>query len=295
MPINTRRALLFMPGDDRRKIEKGASLNVDSIIMDLEDGVALSHKSEARETVAAALQEVDFGQTERLVRINPVDEDAWHLEDIRAVVDSRPDGVVIPKVENAAQIQDIASLLTRAEMRHGWDDGLIIIIAIVETALGIVNLRDIATASPRLRGLAFGAEDLAGDMGAVRTQDGWEVFYARSAVVTYAKAFGLQAIDTPFINIHADDSQIMAETEQAMLMGYTGKLAIHPRQIPIIQQVFTPTAAQIDYARRLIDTHTEQQQQGKGVFVFDGKMIDMPMIRAAEAVLERARAAGIRV
>jgi citrate lyase beta subunit len=169
------------------------------------------------------------------------------------------------------------------------------LIALVETALGIVRLPEIAASSPRLQALAFGAEDLAGDMGAMRTADGWESFYARSAVVLHAKAFGLQAIDTPFIDVKADESVLAGDAERAMQMGYTGKLTIHPRQVSIIQQVFTPTAGQIDRARELIDMHDKQQAAGMGVFTFEGKMVDMPMIRAAQSILDRARAAGIRV
>lgn len=295
MPLQTRRALLFMPGDDRHKIEKGASLGADSVIMDLEDGVALNNKAAARQTVSAALQTVNFGQTERLVRLNPVIKDGFYHDDFHATIDAHPDGYVIPKVETAGQIQDIASWLTRAETKNGWPDNSIILIAIIETALGVVNLREIATASVRLRALAFGAEDLAGDLGATRTPDGYEVAYARSAVVLHAKAAGLQAIDTPFVNLQADDALLTAETEQAVNMGYTGKFAIHPRQVKIIQQALTPTAAQIDYARRLIEAHEAEQAAGTGVFVFEGRMVDMPMIRAAQAVLERARAAGLKL
>jgi citrate lyase beta subunit len=202
---------------------------------------------------------------------------------------------VLPKVEGAAHVQQIDEWLTETEGANGWPSGVIGLIALVETALGVVRLADIAASSPRLRALAFGAEDLVGDMGAQRTADGWEGFYARGALVVHAKAFGLDAIDTPFVDVKADESMLAAETERAMQMGYTGKLAIHPRQINVIQQTFTPTAAQIDRARQLIDQHDKAQASGAGVFTFEGKMVDMPMIRAARAVLERARAAGIRV
>ncbi|MBC8170260.1 MAG: CoA ester lyase [Anaerolineae bacterium] len=295
MPVTTRRALMFMPGDDRHKIEKGARLQVDSIIMDFEDGVALNNKAAARVTTAAALCEIQFGNTEKLVRINPVSPDGLYLTDLTATVDAQPDGYVLPKTESAEQLATVDALLNEAEHRNGWTTNSIGLIALIETTLGVVNLREIAISVPRLRALAFGAEDLAGDMGAIRTPDGWEVFYARSAVVLHAKAAGLQAIDTPFVDLRADDSQLMAEAEQAMYMGYTGKLAIHPRQVGVIQQIFTPTAVQIDHARRLIEAHDLHQTHGVGVFVFEGKMVDMPMIRAAQHILHRARAAGITV
>lgn len=296
MPNRIRRALLFMPGDDRHKIEKGAALDVDSIIMDLEDGVALSHKEQARATVAKALQEVDFGKSERLVRINRVtDEHSLWINDLTETLDAQPDGYVIPKVEQADHIQRVAEHITRAERKHGWEDASIRIIGIVETAMGIVNLNEIADSDPRLSALIFGAEDLAGDIGATRTPDGWEVFYARSKLVVFSKARGLQAIDTPFVDLAADDSMLISAAEQAQYMGYTGKLAIHPRQVAPIQKVFTPTTEQIQHAKALVQAFNEQQSEGRGVFAFEGRMIDMPMIRAAEKILHRAQAAGINV
>lgn len=290
-----RRALLFMPGDDRRKIEKGALIDVDAIIMDLEDGVALSNKEAARHGVSAALQEVDFGKSERIVRLNPPSVPELSRPDFDITIRGRPNTYVLPKIESAGQVQLIDSWLTEAESLNGWPAGEIALIALIETALGIVRLAEIAASSSRLQALAFGAEDLAGDMGAQRTAEGWEGFYARSAVVLYAKAFGLQAIDTPFIDVKADETMLADEAERAMQMGYTGKLAIHPRQVAVIQQVFTPTAVQIDRARELIDLHQRHQAAGTGVFAFEGKMVDMPMIRAAQSILDRARAAGIRV
>lgn len=279
-----RRALLFMPGDDRRKIEKAATLGVDSVIMDLEDGVAFSQKHTARATIAAALREVDFGTTERLVRINPASTGG--LDDLAATISSHPSGYVIPKVESAQQIAEIAEFITQAEHTHGWPENTIRLLALIETARGVVNLRDL-TAHPRLDALIFGAEDLAGDIGAKRTPDGWEVFYGRSAVVIHAKAAGLQAIDTVYV--HLDNlTGLVTDSEQAVTMGFTGKLAIHPRQVAPIQQAFSPTAEEIERAKRLINTYQQHQAAGAGVFVVDGKMIDMPMIRAAQTILIRA-------
>lgn len=238
--MRMRRALLFMPGDSRRKIEKGAALGVDSIIMDLEDAIALTQKDAARACVTQALHEVDFGRSEKLVRTNMVIPGWLYAADIAATVAARPDGYVLPKIEDAEQIQWVSDLLSLAEDRHGWPRHSLRLLAIIETARGIANLREIASSSPRLETLIFGAEDLAGDMGAVRTAAGWEVFYARSAVVLHAKAAGLQAIDTVYIDLTATDEALMAETTLALNMGYTGKLAIHPKQVAPMQQVFTP-------------------------------------------------------
>lgn len=294
MPRRLRRALLFMPGDDRRKIEKGAGLDVDSVIMDLEDGVALNRKEEARHAVRLALREIDFGQTERLVRINPISEEypLWK-DDLKTTIEGNPDGYVLPKVESAGQITQIDEYLTYAERNYGWMPNFIRLIAIIESARGVINLNEIAGSSSRLAALAFGAEDLAGDIGATRTPDGWEVFYGRSAVVIHAKAYGMQALDTPFVNFSAEDSHLIAETEQAHYMGYTGKLAIHPKQVPLIQKIFTPGPEAIIRARDLIVAHDRHQAEGTGAFAYEGRMVDMPMIRAAKTVLTSARAAGI--
>ncbi|RME81842.1 MAG: CoA ester lyase [Caldilineae bacterium] len=285
--MRPRRAMLFMPGDSERKIAKACTLQVDSIIMDLEDGVAWSQKQNARETVRRALQTFDFGERERVVRINP-EGSGLEEDDLEAVLPGQPDAIALPKVETPAQLIWLDDALTRWETRQEAEVGSIAILAIVETALGIVNLREIAQASRRLQALLFGAEDLVGDIGGVRTAEGREVFYARSKLVTTAAAFRLQAIDQVFTDLH-DLEGLERECRQAVQMGYQGKMAIHPRQVPVIQAAFSPTPAQIEAARRLIDAYRQYQARGSGVFTLDGKMVDAPMIRAAEQILARAR------
>ena len=282
-----RRSLLFMPGDSLRKIEKGIQSDTDSIIMDLEDGVALSQKEVARNTVSAALNSLDFGHRERLVRINESGSPAAS-EDLNQTVMAHPDGYVIPKVQNSMDLLNVDEFLTEIEHQHDWPLLGIRLLAVVETAVGILNLKEIAGATSRLDAILFGAEDLAGDIGATRTQDGWEVFYARSAVVTTCAAFGLQAIDTVFVNL-TDLDALEQDSSFAQRMGYLGKMAIHPRQLPIINRVFTPDSDEVAKARRLIDTFQEHQEAGTGAFELDGKMVDMPMVRAAYRVLARIR------
>lgn len=287
--MRVRRALLFMPGDSRPKIEKGAALGVDSIIMDLEDGVALNNKPAARASIAAALREVDFGRTERLVRINPVGGE-FYADDLMATITGRPDGYVLPKVESAQQIEIVSEWLFQAEAEYGFAQGSIALLPIVESARGIVNLREIAGANPRVAALIFGAEDFAGDVGAIRTSEGKEVLYARSAVVTHAKAFNVQAVDTVYLKLD-DTPGLIAETRFCLELGFTGKLAIHPRQVAPVQEVFTPTPDEVAAARRLVEAHEAHQAAGTGAFALDGKMVDMPIIRAAQSVLARADAA----
>ena len=291
-----RRSMLYMPGDSLRKISKAAQLEVDSIVMDLEDGVAPNQKAEARRVSAEALHTLDFGRSERLIRLNPplpreTDRASdLFLADFDNTVDAHPDGYVIPKVETATQLQIVEHHLDEAERRHGWPVGSIRLLALIETALGVMNLAGIAQASPRLEALMFGAEDLAGDLGAQRTRAGWEVFYARSAVVTAAAAFGLQAIDMVYVDLQ-DLEGLAAEATLARQLGYEGKMAIHPRQVEVLNRVFAPSPDEIERAQRLVEAHTAHQAAGAGAFELDGKMIDLPVVKAAERVLEKARAA----
>jgi citrate lyase beta subunit len=288
--MRARRALLYMPGDDERKIRKAATLEVDCVCLDMEDGVALSRKDEARLLIPRMLRELDFGRAERLARINPVGS-GMEADDLRAALEGRPDGIVIPKVENGDAIRWASAQIGERERARGWPHGDIRVIVLVETALGIVNLKEIASSDPRLQALIFGAEDLAGDIGAARTREAWEVFYARSAVVTHAAAFNLQAIDMVFID-YKDTKGLIRESQEAARMGYAGKQVIHPDQIAPAQEAFTPDASTIAHALRVMDAMREYQEAGKGAFALDGKMIDMPLVKAAERVLARARAAG---
>ena len=288
--MHVRRALLYMPGDDMHKIRKATTLGVDCICMDIEDGVAVNRKEAARQTILEALQTVEFGQAERLVRINPIGS-GMEEEDLRTTLPGRPDGFVIPKVGDASQVQWVSDKLDRAERELGMPEGSFVLLPLIETAKGVVNLKEICGASPRLQGLIFGAEDLAGDIGAVRTRAGWEVFYARSAVVTHAAAFGLQSLDMVFMDLK-DIEELRRECLEAARMAYTGKQAIHPNQIGPIQEAFTPSEEAVSHARRVVDAAEQNQQSGVGAFTLDGKMVDAPVVRAAQWVLERARAAG---
>jgi len=285
----SRRALLYMPGDDQHKIEKALTFGVDCICMDMEDGVALDRKVEARRVVAAALRELDFGKSEKLARINAVGS-GLEKDDIEAVLPYHPDGIVIPKIESLEQIQWASGKIEAAELANGWPLNSIRLLVDVETAKGILNLKEIAS-HPRLDALIFGAEDFAADIGAIRTPEAWEVFYARSAVVTAAAAYGLGAIDMVTIDFK-DIEKVRREAEFGARLGYTGKQIIHPNQVQPVQEAFTPDDEAIAHARRLVEAFEEHQAKGSGAFALDGKMIDMPLVKAAQNVLARAKAAG---
>lgn len=278
-----RRSLLFMPGDSERKIEKATGLDADVIIADLEDGVALSRKDAARRTIVDAFSRLTFGSAERLIRINPASGPLWE-DDLAQTLAARPHGYVLAKAESAAEIGQVARRLAELEADAGLPPGGIHIFPLIETARGVLAAGEIAGADDRVAGLFFGAEDLAGDLGARRSREGWEVFYARSAVVTAAAAYGLPAIDTVYVAL--DDSEgLAAECDFVRGLGFSGKLAIHPRQVAVINRCFTPDTAEMERARRLIAAFEYHQAEGAGVFEMDGQMVDMPMVRAARKVL----------
>ena len=288
--MRARRALLYMPGDNMHKIQKATTLEVDCVCMDMEDGVALNRKAEARDTTANALQTLDFGGSERLVRINPVSS-GLEADDLAALLPAHPDGIVIPKVEYGEQVRWVSEQITEVEDEYDWPEGSICLMVIVETARGVVNLPQIAGADARLETLIFGAEDFAGDIGAIRSPEGWEVFYARSAVMTHAAAFGLQAIDIAHIDFHNIES-LRLEASIGANMGFAGKQVIHPNQVATVQEAFTPSDEAIAQALHLLETFEKQQATGVGAFAIDGKLVDAPVIQAAERVLALARAAG---
>jgi citrate lyase beta subunit len=288
--MHSRRALLYMPGDDRRKIEKATTLGVDCVCMDMEDGVAITQKTEARAVIAAAMKELDFGGSERCIRINSVGS-GLEKYDLAAAVATNPEAVVVPKVETAQQVRAISEYIEIYERSSRMPVGTIRMLIGVETAKGILNLKDIADSDRRLEAIIFGAEDYAASIGATRTKEAMEVLYARSAVVTACAAHDLQAIDMVYIDFR-DIEGLRIEAQQAAGLGFSGKQIIHPNQVAPVQEAFTPSPEAIEYAQRVIEAFISSQKEGKGAFALDGKMIDMPLLKNAQKVLDRAKAAG---
>lgn len=287
--MHSRRALLYMPGDNWKMISKSITLGVDSICMDMEDGTAVNKKAEARVTIAKALKELDFGASEKLARINSVGS-GWEKDDIEAVLPYKPDGIVIPKVESFEHVEWAGRIIEDAELKNGWQVNSIRILIGVETAKGILNLKEIA-AHPRLDAIIFGGEDFAASIGAVRTKEAVELLYARQAVIVACAANDLQAIDIVTID-YKDLDALKVESEFGARLGFSGKQIIHPNQVPVVQEAFTPSAEAIAYARRIVETFEASQKEGKGAYSLDGKMIDMPLLKNAQKVLARAKAAG---
>ena len=288
--MHSRRALLYMPGDDRHKIEKATTLGVDCICMDMEDGVAITRKAEARAVIAQAVKDLDFGRSERCVRINGIGS-GLERYDLAAALATNPDAVVVPKVETPEQVKWVSEHMETYELASNRSLGRTRLLIGVETAKGILNVWEIASADKRLEAIIFGAEDYAASIGATRTKEAVEVLYARSAVVTACAANDLQAIDMVYIDFR-DLEGLRIEAEQGAGLGFSGKQVIHPDQVAAVQEAFTPSAEAIAYAQRVVETFENSQREDKGAYALDGKMIDMPLLKNAQKVLERAKAAG---
>jgi citrate lyase subunit beta-like protein len=286
--MHFRRALLYVPGDDRHKVEKAIELGVDCVCLDLEDGVAANRKETARHETANNLNNLVFGSSERLVRINSIFS-GLSLQDLEAILPSRPDGVYLPKVTTADDVQWIDTQITTFEKRTKIKPGAITLLAGIESAQSILHLVEICKASARLSGLVFGAEDYIADIGGVRTQHGQEMLYARSAVVTCAVAFGIQAIDMVCTE-YKNEERLVQESRSGMELGFSGKQIIHPAQVIPVQSTFTPDPLALERADRIVRAYQEHLKIGKGAFTLDDRMVDMPVVKAAERLLARAAA-----
>jgi citrate lyase beta subunit len=287
--MHARRSLLYVPGDDRHKIEKALTLGADCICLDMEDGVAPSHKLEARTNIADVLGSLDFSASEKLARLNAAGS-GLEAGDIAAILPAHPDGIVLPKVESLEQVQWAAGRIEAAELENGWPVNSIRMLVGIETPRAMLALKEIAC-HPRLEALIFGGEDYAASTGATRTPEAWELFTVRSLVLMHARAFGLQAIDNVTVDYH-DLESLRREATFGAQLGYDGKQVIHPAQVGPVQEVFTPGDEAIARAREMVTAFEAHQQEGRGAFGMDGRMVDLPLVKAAQNVLERARLGG---
>ncbi len=296
-PRKPLRSLLFIPGDSEKKLAKVAGCGADAVILDLEDAVAPAGKLAARERVADFLRGFDRsapGAPELWVRINPLDSGLAE-GDLAAIVPARPDGIMQPKPDGPDDVARVSSLLDHMELAHGVPPGSIGIIPVAtETALAPFRLGDYATAGlTRLRGLTWGAEDLAAALGATgnRGSDGeWLFTYrlCRSLTLMAAHAAGVPAIET----LHADfrdEAGLMASSRQARAEGFSGRLAIHPAQVATINEGFTPSAEEVAFARRVVAAFAAEPNAG--TVGIDGKMFDIPHLKSAHRTLAAAGAA----
>ncbi len=282
-----RRSMLFLPGNNPAMLANGDSFGSDSIILDLEDAVSPGEKDAARILVRNTLKYFHYRGPEIIIRINSLDTSYWKA-DLEAVLPYRPDVIMPTKVSGAAYIRELSDYVSTLEKDSGAKEGSTRIMPLLETTLGIENAFEIAKSSPRMTALYLGAEDLTADMRCRRTKKGDEIFYSRSRLVSAARAAGLDVYDTPFTDID-DPSGLRADTELAKGLGFTGKAAINPRQIPCINEVFSPSEADILYAQEVFEAIRLAKEQGKGAISLRGKMIDAPIVERARQVLETAR------
>jgi citrate lyase subunit beta/citryl-CoA lyase len=285
-----RRTRLYLPGNNPDLMLNAGLFGADCVILDLEDSVAPAEKDTARVLVRNTLLSVDFGRAERIVRINPLSTE-YGRPDLEMIVPAGPETILVPKCDEAADIEAVDKLITDIEKKNKIKQKTLLM-PLIETAKGSLNAYEIASASPRVVALCFGAEDFTADIGVERTKEGKESFIARSLIVLGAKAERVQAIDTVFSDVD-DEEGLVASTKEAMALGFEGKGVIHPRQIEPIHRVFSPTPERIEYAQKVVSAIEEAREKGSGVATIKSKMIDAPIEIRARKILRLAEALGL--
>ncbi|KAM7111154.1 citramalyl-CoA lyase, mitochondrial isoform 5-T8 [Molossus nigricans] len=290
-----RRAVLYVPGNDEKKIQKIPSLNVDCAVLDCEDGVAVNKKNEARLRIVKTLEDFDLGSTEKCVRINAVSSGLAE-EDLETLLQSRvlPSSLMLPKVEGPEEIQWFSDKFSFYLKGRKLEQPMNLI-PFVETAMGLLNFKAVCDAALKigpqaglfLDAVVFGGEDFRASIGATSSKETQDILYARQNIIVVAKAFGLQAIDLVYIDFR-DEEGLLRQAREGAMMGFTGKQVIHPNQIAIVQEQFSPSPEKIKWAEELIAAFKEHQQLGKGAFTFQGSMIDMPLLKQAQNIVTLA-------
>ena len=283
-----RRTMMFVPGANPAMLRDAPLYGADSIMFDLEDAVSLKEKDTARMLVHQALKSVDYSTVETVVRINALD--AGGDQDIEAVVVAGVNVVRLPKTERAEDITEVAAVITAVEEKYGIESGRTKMMAAIESAEGVMNAREIALASERLIGIALGAEDYVTNMKTKRHADGQELFFARSMILHAARIAGIAAIDTVYSDVDNAEG-FQDEVRLIKQLGFDGKSVINPRQIPLVNEIYQPTAKEIQNAKEVIWGIREAEAKGSGVISVNGKMVDKPIVERAQRVIALAKAA----
>ena len=281
------RSLLFVPGNQPRMLDRASRLTPDAFIPDMEDSVPDAEKANARAITAAHLDSLAANGVAIIPRLNSLDTGLLD-HDLAAVVGPRIYGVSVGKINTPADIALISTKLDALERKAGLEIGSIKLLPWIETAQAIVNVYDICAASPRIIGAAFGAEDFTNDMGIERAEDESETAYARSAIAIAARAANVLALDTPYFSFRDPDG-LRRNAQAARQIGFKGKFAIHPAQIDIINETFSPSPAEIEQARRVVEAFQEAERIGRGSTSLDGKVVDVPVVKRAQALLDLAQ------
>ena len=286
-----RRTMMFLSAQRPSLMKDAYIYGADSVMFDLEDAVAENQKDAARFSLYHTLKEIDYGGVERIVRINGLDTPHWK-EDIRVCVAGGADGIRIAKCETAADVEAVDAAVTAAEEEFGVEKGKTLLMAAIESPLGVVNALAICRASDRLFGVAISGGDFRKSMQAAYNPSGIEMLAARGQLLLAARAAGVQCFDTVFTNM--DDLEgFRAEAELDKQMGFDGKSIVNPKQIQIVHEIFTPTQKEIIEAERIVRTIKENAEKGVGIFTLDGKMLDIAYLPGAERTLALAKASGL--
>ena len=279
------RSWMFVPGHQQRMIDKAYELKLAVAMFDLEDGVPPDEKHTARAMMAETLARPSTGML-RFVRIHPAGS-AEIAADLSAVIRPGLDGLTLTKVHSAEDVSHVSAILDVQEEEAGLQRGSVRLLATIESARGLIQAPAIAAASPRLVGLMFGAEDFAMDLGLfnVRQGEAGDFLYARSALVVAAASENLQVIDRVYLDIR-NPVGLEQDTRFARDLGFTGKALIHPAQIEVVEKVFRPTDAEVEYARRVVDAFERAEAEGAGAVAVDGQMVDLPVVERARRVMQ---------
>ncbi|GKN07634.1 citrate lyase subunit beta [Klebsiella variicola] len=286
-----RRTMMFMNAQKPGLLKDAWIYGADSIILDLEDAVAENQKDAARFSLYHALKNIDYGDTEVIVRINGLDTPHWQ-EDIRCVVAAGADGIRIAKCESAQDVHLVEEHVLAAEKEFAQEEGRTLLMAALESPKGILNALEIVTASERIFGCAISGGDFRKNMHVRIEEGGIEMLVARGNMLIAARAAGVQCFDTMYP--HIDDIEgFEAEVRQNRKMGFDGKSIVNPRQIKYVHDTFAPTVKEIAYAEKLIYSFDEQTEAGVGVYTVDGKMVDIPFFEDARRIIALAKACGV--
>lgn len=291
------RTLLVVPGNRQNMIEKARSLPADVLVLDLEDSVPAAEKANARALARDSIAGLALKGRRVFVRINSL-ASGYAQQDLEAVISDGIDGISQPKPSSGDEIRKVEAIIERLERERGMRQGHVKLIPWVETAKGLLNAFEIASASPRVVGIAFGAEDFTLDTGMERTEEGSELLHPRVMVVIAAKAADVIAIDTPY-NDFRNEEGLIREARLARSLGFEGKFVIHPSQIDPVNQIFRPSAEEVAHARRVVEAFEAAEAQGFASTSLEGKMIDIPqanrarkLLMVAESIAQREKGIG---
>lgn len=281
------RSFLFAPGNHARRVEKCLTLGADAVILDLEDAVANAEKAATRAVVVEALQRPR--RCQGYVRVNSLGTQ-WSHGDFVAVVARGVDGLIVPKIESAGDLQTAEWLLGALERERGLPEGAIDLIPIIETAAGFANLASIARAARRTKRLSFGAGDFTLDVGITWSREETELLPYRTAFVVESRAAGLEPpIDTVWVSLN-DPEGFGRSVQRSKDLGFQGKLCIHPDQVPVVNDCFQPTEAELAHARKVLDAFTQAERDGLAAIQVDGQFVDYPIVYRAQRLIARADA-----